>query len=133
MCGLLVNHLDVSVQGVLVDGAVLADTALERSLFQVDSTVMPLQSKLICCPIITNRTLMVCLRIFLMYIGYMSFQSTLMDRLVIASFTSKPRLQTFVMDFTLVPLESGGVTGLVITPQTLIELHLLMYCLAVSV
>ena len=69
MCGLLVNHLDVSVQGVLVDGAVLADTALERSLFQVNSTVMPLQSKLICCPIITNRTLMVCLRIFLMYIG----------------------------------------------------------------
>ena len=73
MCGLLVDHLDVTVQGMFVDCAVLADTALEGSLLQMDRGVVPLKGELVGSSIITNRTLMVGLRIFLMNISYVSF------------------------------------------------------------
>ena len=73
MCGFLMNHLDMSVQGMFVNRAVLTDTALEGSLLQMYSGVMPLKGEFIGSSIITNRTLMVGLRVFLMNISYVSF------------------------------------------------------------
>ena len=113
--------------------AILANTTLEGSFFQMNSCVMPLKGEFIGSSIITNRTLMVSLRVFLMNISYVSFESAFVNSMIVTGFTGELCLETLLVNFTFVSLQRRGVASFVITAQALVELDFFVDRLSVSV